>query len=978
MAAVKQEEGNVTVVVRVRPESHREQDGNHHTVVQVVDEQVLVFDPKEDTSEGVFAEVKFRGRAAPSRKNKDLKFVFDRVFDQSATQEDLFEFATKNILEGVLNGYNCSVFAYGATGAGKTHTMLGTAEQPGVMYFTMVELYKRIEQLKDEKSCEVAVSYLEVYNEQIQDLLEPKGPLALREDPQKGAVIQRLSYHQPKSAAELLEMLASGNRNRTQHPTDANATSSRSHAVFQVHVKQQDRIAGLSKNLRMAKMCLIDLAGSERASATKTCGSRFREGANINRSLLALGNVINALADLKKKKAHIPYRDSKLTRLLKDSLGGNCQTVMIAAISPSAMSYEDTYNTLKYANRAKDIKSSLKSNVVSLDCHISKYAAICEELKREITQLKDKLKVYEGGKTATGESDQGPARKVISSQQQVQQQRLEKVLQEFFTSHQEICKDRMDLESRLKEMELKTCFQLRDQKRIKLLCTEQKVEQASCKFERSQASSKMRHTHLLERKQQAEERFKANENQRSQMENEINLAGNSTSEPEILKLRLRNHESAVEVRNFKQQISHMTNLMMLQERDSRQTERLVTSLLQVVRKQFHALKGANLATTETVSEFNDLERQVRGEKAVLWADQVTEEEPEEQNNQPKILALATISKLFEKSFDVNAPSAEVPNGKPTESVKLEVPLRKRLPAKRCLTELKPSPSHPLRMPLTSLKRRRENEMASENLFTPEMQSKRTRKAAFRPGAIAPKVYALAGTPKDKKPFSNRSNTLSGEVAKSMTPIQQAVQRQYSETVTKARPPLATTTPSSYNFPSDPPVTVPSSNQDLNATFDLTDKCEKANLDTTITIGSVAPQGMRVAEPHTIFPKPDSIFLQRLGLPDFPINDQSASLYRSRQQVIANRPAVQRRRRSLSAGSLRVKSQPHLNRPRRVPVGRGRPIPAENYSPRPRSSRKISPASGELPTFSVAKDLPRSNVKNLKPLFNFRQKSGMMT
>ncbi|NXA56020.1 KI18B protein, partial [Nothocercus julius] len=321
---------------------------------------------------------------APRPRGKDLTFVFDRVFGEGATQEEVFQHTTRNLLDGVLSGYNCSVFAYGATGAGKTYTMLGSEKSPGIMYLTMVELYKRIEARKDEKSCEVLVSYQEVYNEQIHDLLEPKGPLAIREDPEKGVVVQGLSFHQPKSAEQLLEMLARGNKNRTQHPTDANATSSRSHAVFQIYVKQQDRVVGLTQDLQVAKMSLIDLAGSERASVTKARGERLREGANINRSLLALINVINALADAKSKKSHVPYRDSKLTRLLKDSIGGNCRTVMIAAVSPSALAYEDTYNTLKYANRAKDIKLALKSNVLSLDCHISKYAVICEQLKAEV------------------------------------------------------------------------------------------------------------------------------------------------------------------------------------------------------------------------------------------------------------------------------------------------------------------------------------------------------------------------------------------------------------------------------------------------------------------------------------------------------------------------------------------------------------------------------------------------------------------
>ncbi|NXI64223.1 KI18B protein, partial [Anseranas semipalmata] len=397
------EEGTVAVVVRVRPPTPCEREGAAHAVLHVVDQHILVFDPEEPSGPP--------GPALPTRgpkhRGKDLKFVFDRVFGEGATQEEVFQHTTREVLDGVLNGYNCSVFAYGATGAGKTYTMLGSEKSPGIMYLTMVELYKRIEARKDEKSCEVLVSYQEVYNEQIHDLLEPKGPLAIREDPEKGVVVQGLSFHQPKSAEQLLAMLANGNKNRTQHPTDANATSSRSHAVFQIYVKQQDRVVGLAQDLQVAKMSLIDLAGSERASVTNTKGERLREGANINRSLLALINVINALADAKSKKTHIPYRDSKLTRLLKDSIGGNCRTIMIAAVSPSALAYEDTYNTLKYANRAKEIKLSLKSNVLSLDCHISKYAVICEQLKAEVADLRAKLRAYED--TARDAEKQVPA-----------------------------------------------------------------------------------------------------------------------------------------------------------------------------------------------------------------------------------------------------------------------------------------------------------------------------------------------------------------------------------------------------------------------------------------------------------------------------------------------------------------------------------------------------------------------------------------
>ncbi|XP_059763099.1 kinesin-like protein KIF18B [Balaenoptera ricei] len=393
------ENSMVQVVVRVRPPTPRELESQRRPVVQVVDERVLVFDPEEP--DGGFLGLKWGSvHDGPKKKGKDLMFVFDRVFGEAATQQDVFHHTTHSILDSFLQGYNCSVFAYGATGAGKTHTMLGREGDPGIMYLTTMELYRRLEACREEKRLEVLISYQEVYNEQIHDLLEPKGPLAIREDPDKGVVVQGLSFHQPTSAEQLLGMLTRGNRNRTQHPTDVNATSSRSHAIFQIFVKQQDRIPGLTQALRVAKMSLIDLAGSERASSTHAKGERLREGASINRSLLALINVLNALADAKGRKSHVPYRDSKLTRLLKDSIGGNCRTVMIAAISPSSLAYEDTYNTLKYADRAKEIKLSLKSNVISLDCHISQYATICQQLQAEVAALREKLRVYEAGAQA--------------------------------------------------------------------------------------------------------------------------------------------------------------------------------------------------------------------------------------------------------------------------------------------------------------------------------------------------------------------------------------------------------------------------------------------------------------------------------------------------------------------------------------------------------------------------------------------------
>lgn len=379
---------SIKVIVRVRPYNEREMQDNHRTVIEVVDDKMLIFDPKEKQAPFFFHNVAQKGRDMLKKQNKQLQFIFDRVFDSTSTNNDVFEGSTKNLISNLLDGYNCSVFAYGATGAGKTHTMLGNKEDRGITYCTVAELFSEIEKQSKQREFNLNVTYLEIYNENVQDLLHKSGQLHLREDGRSGVVVAGLQPIAIQSAEELLLLLAEGNKNRTQHPTDANKESSRSHAVFQVYIEIIDK---LDNQVQRVKLSMIDLAGSERASATGCKGIRFKEGANINKSLLALGNCINNLADGIK---HIPYRDSKLTRLLKDSLGGNCYTVMIANIGPSSITYEDTYNTLRYANRAKKIKSYAKKNV-SCETHVAGYIKIVEEQKKEIASLKSKLAALE-------------------------------------------------------------------------------------------------------------------------------------------------------------------------------------------------------------------------------------------------------------------------------------------------------------------------------------------------------------------------------------------------------------------------------------------------------------------------------------------------------------------------------------------------------------------------------------------------------
>lgn len=352
-----------------------------------------MFDPPEDNPVQ-----KFSKSVVPNGKRvKDQTFAFDRILDQNASQGEVYESTTRSLLDNVLEGYNATVFAYGATGCGKTHTITGTAQQPGTIFLTMQELFERIEERSGEKQTELSLSYLEIYNETIRDLLVPgggKGGLVLREDSNQSVSVAGLSSHHPSNVQQVMDMIMKGNEYRTMSPTEANSTSSRSHAVLQINVAQKDRNADVNEPHTMATLSVIDLAGSERASATKNRGERLFEGANINKSLLALGSCINALCDPRRRN-HVPYRNSKLTRLLKFSLGGNCKTVMIVCVSPSSQHFDETQNTLRYANRAKNIQTKVTRNVYNVNRHVKDFLVKIDEQMAMINELKTQQKDYE-------------------------------------------------------------------------------------------------------------------------------------------------------------------------------------------------------------------------------------------------------------------------------------------------------------------------------------------------------------------------------------------------------------------------------------------------------------------------------------------------------------------------------------------------------------------------------------------------------
>ena len=368
----------ILVAVRCRPLSEKEKEISPKETIQIIDKKIIkIKDPN--------------GFLNPNNiRAKEQILEFDYAFDSKDTQETIFNSTTKPLIEGIINGFNATVFAYGATGAGKTYTMLGEDGNPGIMSLTFGELFKQIKNYSNREYL-IKLCYLEIYNENIRDLLINNSPnLELREDPNKGLIVVGITEIIANSGEHILSILKKGNKKRTTEATNVNQTSSRSHAILQIMVSYKDKN---NNNMKFGKLSLIDLAGSERASVTNNKGMRLIEGANINKSLLTLGNCINALceANLKGTKPHIPYRDSKLTRLLKDSLGGNSRTVMIANISPYIYSYDDTYNTLNYADRAKHIKTRVRANVINNNSNVNNYLNVIKHLQSKVLMLQNQL-----------------------------------------------------------------------------------------------------------------------------------------------------------------------------------------------------------------------------------------------------------------------------------------------------------------------------------------------------------------------------------------------------------------------------------------------------------------------------------------------------------------------------------------------------------------------------------------------------------
>ncbi|XP_039618410.1 kinesin-like protein KIF1A isoform X16 [Polypterus senegalus] len=380
---------SVKVAVRVRPFNSREISRESKCIIQMTGNTTTIVNPKQP------------------KENKSFNFDYSYWSHTSpedinyASQQQVYRDIGEEMLQHAFEGYNVCIFAYGQTGAGKSYTMMGKQEkdQQGIIPLMCEDLFSRINDSNNDNcmSYSVEVSYMEIYCERVRDLLNPKnkGNLRVREHPLMGPYVEDLSKLAVTSYNDIQDLMDSGNKARTVAATNMNETSSRSHAVFNI-IFTQKRYDAETDNTseKVSKISLVDLAGSERADSTGAKGTRLKEGANINKSLTTLGKVISALAEVdsgpnknkKKKKAEnfIPYRDSVLTWLLRENLGGNSRTAMVAALSPADINYDETLSTLRYADRAKQIRCNA---VINEDPN----NRLVRELKEEVSRLKDLL-----------------------------------------------------------------------------------------------------------------------------------------------------------------------------------------------------------------------------------------------------------------------------------------------------------------------------------------------------------------------------------------------------------------------------------------------------------------------------------------------------------------------------------------------------------------------------------------------------------
>ena len=443
--ADKFNKNNMLVAVRARPLTKSElEDSNYNTISVPNKDTITITFPTEYIPDDM-SEIYLAGEQIKITKTKEVSYNYDFVFNEKTSQNEVYRYTTSSLINQVVDGFSATILAYGATGSGKTYTMVGKGENTGLMIRSIRDLFKVVNN-DQSKAYSIKISYIEIYNEVLKDLLtdKNKSPPELRTDPKKGVVLQGAENKVVLNEEEAFKLINMGNKRRTEKQTDRNQFSSRSHAVLQIYLEIQDQVNvnydnynNINYEASFGKFILVDLAGSEK---TSTSSKGNAETGSINKSLLALGKCINLIVSQNKK--FIPFRESKLTRILQEPLSGNGRIVMIATISPSIVNYDETLFTLQFANRAKSMKIYMKKNVVETDKQlIKKYADYIQTLKEQINEVERDIFEQQNSNSANISINEGEKKESIqnslNNSQYVHDERIDQIQKDMIAHFQE-------------------------------------------------------------------------------------------------------------------------------------------------------------------------------------------------------------------------------------------------------------------------------------------------------------------------------------------------------------------------------------------------------------------------------------------------------------------------------------------------------------------------------------------------------------
>jgi kinesin family member 3B len=567
---------SVKVAVRCRPMSRDERKDKRLCIVKVDSNrgEISIINSKPDTSE-------------PPKS-----FTFDCTYGEDSSQEQVYSDTGYPIVESSILGYNGTIFAYGQTGTGKTFTMEGEDnphENRGIIPRSFEQIFYAVEQNPNTEFL-IRVSFLEIYNEEIHDLLSKDAgtKLDVKEKQDSGFYVKDLNLFIVKGIEEMKDVMASGRRNRHTGQTNMNRDSSRSHSIFSIVIERSEKGADGVNHIRAGKLNLVDLAGSERQSKTGATGDRLKEATNINKSLLTLGNVISSLVD--GASTHIPYRDSKLTKLLADSLGGNTKTLMIANVGPADWNYDETISTLRYANRAKNIQNKPKINEDPKD-------ALLREYQDEISRLRAALELQ--GTGGGGGNSYGMGAPINGPEQFI------KVEKKVYIEDQQ----------KFKELEEK----LEREKYV----IEKNAEEEIKKIEAQRNIAEDEKQRLIEKlRKQEESQKKAKEKQQKLLKKLKHMEEKVSAGPQIMEQAIRQEQELQkanqELEARKRQEREIERKLREKEEEQNLLEQRFSSLQEEIEVKNKKLKKIAKKVQESDQEIKDLQQEFRREKEDMF------------------------------------------------------------------------------------------------------------------------------------------------------------------------------------------------------------------------------------------------------------------------------------------------------------------------------------------------------------------------